>query len=425
MRTSPVIALNDTLRSVLTKWARAYTVSVCIQKRARIIIYAEEGLDNRTIAQKLSLHHNSVGLWRSRFASNLPRLLSISEESPEDLEPEMEIILLDRPRSGRPLQYDNTIRLRIKLIACQSPKDHGFELSHWSLDALRKAVIKVGIVKDISTGCIYDILIKSEIKPWKIRYYLHSKEKYEDYETYSKKIEAICTLYKEAPNLFDQDVLVYSTDEMTGIQALEDEHRRKGVIPGSCEKKEFNYIRHGTTSLIGFFNVQTGKLVDPYLNKTRTETDFVDALSRVIALNPEKEHAFVLDNLNIHQSESLVRYVAKLINYTGNLGEKGKSGILKSKESRADFLSDKTHRIRFYFVPIHCSWMNQIEIWFSVINRRLLKRTSYESVEILEESIRNYVRQYNEMYAHPYKWKYDSVPTQQNIDVEELVRASA
>lgn len=244
------------------------------------------------------------------------------------------------------------------------------------------------IVEEISIGAIHHILTVADIKPWKIRYYLHSREKYESYETYSEKIRRINALYAEAPSLSELDTLVYCTDEMTCIQAKEHQYPDKQTLPGMPARMDFNYVRHNTTTLIGFFNVQTGQIFEPFLNKTRTDEDFVEALSRVIDANPDKQHVFVLDNLNIHRSEALVTYVAEKIGFTSDLGKPRKRGILKDMESRAEFLSDESHAIRFYFVPIHCSWMNQIEIWFGVLNRRLLKRESFTSVAMVEEAIR-------------------------------------
>ena len=196
---------------------------------------------------------------------------------------------------------------------------------------------------------------------------------------------------------------------MTGIQALEHKYPDKPVMPGKTAFMEFEYIRHGTTSLIGFFDVATGRMEAPYLNPTRTEEDFVKAVSALVGTDPEASWTFVCDGLNTHKSESLVRFVAEQCGLPGDLGCKGKPGILKSMESRAEFLHQEDHRIRFVYTPKHCSWMNQIEIWFGIINRRLLKRKSYNSIEELEASILRFIEQYN-LTAKPFKWTYKGVP---------------
>ena len=172
---------------------------------------------------------------------------------------------------------------------------------------------------------------------------------------------------------------------------------------------EFEYIRHGTTSLIGFFDVATGRMEQPYLNPTRTEDDFVEALRALVETDPDASWTIVCDGLNTHKSESLVRFVAEQCGLTEDLGRKGKSGILKSLESRAEFLHQEEHRIRIVYTPKHCSWINQIEIWFGILTRRLLKRKSYRSVEELETSILRFIEQYNLM-AKPFKWTYKGVP---------------
>lgn len=180
-------------------------------------------------------------------------------------------------------------------------------------------------------------------------------------------------------------------------------------MPGRPARREFEYIRHGTTSLIGFFDVATGRMEAPYLNKTRTEEDFVEAVRKLTETDPQASWTFVCDGLNTHKSEMLVRFVAEQCGITDELGQKGKAGILKNLDSRTDFLHDKNHRIRFVYTPKHCSWMNQIEIWFGIINRRLLKRKSYQSVEQLEESILRFIEQYN-VTASPFRWTYKGVP---------------
>ncbi|MDD6618839.1 MAG: transposase [Clostridiales bacterium] len=219
----------------------------------------------------------------------------------------------------------------------------------------------------------------------------------------------ICTVYHEAEAVLEKGGHTICVDEMTGIQALEHKYPDKPVIPGKAARMEFEYIRHGTTSLIGFFDVATGRMEMPYLNSTRTEEDFVKAMRALVETNPEASWTFVCDGLNTHKSESLVRFVAEECGINTELGEKGKRGILKNMESRAEFLHQEDHRIRIVYTPKHCSWMNQIEIWFGIINRRLLKRKSYQSINELKASILRFIEQYN-ITAKPFKWTYKGVP---------------
>lgn len=190
---------------------------------------------------------------------------------------------------------------------------------------------------------------------------------------------------------------------MTGMQALERIAPDKLPIPGHWAKHEFEYKRHGTITLIGFLDVVTGRIEFPFLNKTRTAKDFEKAMGDLIGTDPEKNWIFVCDGLNIHKSEEMVRMVAELCGITEDLGKKNVRGILKNKKSREKFLRDKSHRIRFIYTPRHCSWLNQIEIWFSILSRKLLKRMSYKSVEDLKESVIRFIDQYN-ITAHPFKW---------------------
>ena len=207
----------------------------------------------------------------------------------------------------------------------------------------------------------------------------------------------------------EENTCVVSTDEMTGVQALEHKYPDKLPLPGQTAKMEFEYIRHGTTSLIGFFEVAAGKIFPPYLNETRGESDFCEAVRQVVETAPEKDWIFVCDGLNTHKSETLVKYVAEACGIDAGLGHKGKSGILKSLRSREEFLHDPSHRIRFVYTPRHCSWMNQIEIWFGIINRKLLRRQSYTSIEEMKESIRRFIEQYN-LTAHAFRWTYAGIP---------------
>jgi len=218
-------------------------------------------------------------------------------------------------------------------------------------------------------------------------------------------VEQVCRIYLAAAENEAKGIHTVSSDEKTGIQALEREAPTIPMSPGKPERIETNYERHGTVNLFGNKNVATGEIIAPLLKETRTSEDFVENIDNVISTDPAAGWIFVVDNLNTHMSVLLVLYIARLLGIDlDTLGKERKHGVLQSMETRRAFLEDESHRIRFVFTPKHCSWLNQIENWFSGLSSRVLRRGNFDSVDSLKAKILDYIEFYNRT-ATPMKWK--------------------
>lgn len=220
----------------------------------------------------------------------------------------------------------------------------------------------------------------------------------------------MCEQYAEAPRLHQEGTHVVSTDEKTGIQALERLAPDLPMRPGLVEHHEHEYKRHGTQCLIANFEVATGQVVEPSVEPTRTSEDFAAHIARTVAADPDAGWVFVTDQLNTHQSEPLVRLVAGECGIELEEDKKGRLVGLQAMASRRAFLEDRSHRIRFVYTPKHTSWLNQVELWFSILVRRLLKRGNFRSVDELKQRILEFIEYFNRVLAKPFRWTYKGRP---------------
>ena len=209
---------------------------------------------------------------------------------------------------------------------------------------------------------------------------------------------------------------VISIDEKTGIQAISRQTGKAPISKGGHTRKEYEYIRHGTTTLMAAVNVENGEAFSTHLGPTRTEDDYLEFTQQTVYQLPELDKIVILsDQLNTHMSESLVLWIAEEEGYDEDLGIKGKSGILQSMETRKIFLEKPDHRIQFVFTPKHCSWLNPIENWFAKLQRHVVTNGNYSSVNELENKIRNYIEYHNNCFVKPLNWKFKGFKKDQKL----------
>jgi transposase len=231
-----------------------------------------------------------------------------------------------------------------------------------------------------------------------------------DKELFDEQVRQVCDVYLNASALsVAQGTHTVCVDEMTGLQANERRAPSQLPMPGQIGKRECQYTRHGTLSLTGSWDVVAGQLIERTIAKTRTAEEFAAHILKTIQSDPNGRWEFVMDNLNTHSGEPIVRAVAKLLEIDeSTLGDKKRrKGILGSEASRKKFLTDESHRIRFVFIPKHGSWLNQIEMVFGVIARRVMRNGNFTGLEDLESQLHQFIDYFNRTFAKAINWKYD------------------
>ena len=404
------VTITERQQDLLQTIRNAPTASSQLRQRATLVLLAFQKRSNEEIATEVGLSRRQVSIWRRRWADAWDRLIRIEcTQSHAALRRAVEQVLRDEPRAGSPGKFTPEQIVAILAVACEPPEKSGRPITHWTAKELTDEVTKRGIVPSISVTQVSRYLREAALQPHKKRYWLNTREK--DPVVFQARVEAICDTYREAPALArDQGTHTISTDEMTGLQALERSAPSQPMTYGKPERIESEYTRHGTLCLIGNFSVTTGELIAPTIGPTRTELDFVEHIAGTVATDAQAGWIFVVDNLNIHSSETLVRWVAKVCGIEEPLGKKGVRGVLKTVASRQAFLSQKSHRIRFVYTPKHSSWLNQIEAIFGVIMRKVIRRGSFTSVADLRSKLLNFIAYFNEVFAKPFNWTYTGRP---------------
>ena len=344
------VELSTGDRAELERRERAATSSQRDAVRARIVLAAAEGAGSEEIAARFGVSVDMVSTWRGRFAR-------------EGLKG-----LLDRPRCGRPSRLTPLQRAQIVSVACEPPpQDHG--LAGWTLDRLHEEIARRAVAK-IGRSWLQVQLARADLHPHKHKMWLHSPD-----PAFREKVAAVVGMYVAPP----KGVTVLCIDEKTGMQAVERKHPDRPAAPGRVLRREYEYVRHGTQSLLAAFDPHAGDVL-ARCGPTRTGADLEAFMDEVAAKTPG-EVVVIWDNLNIHHGERWERF-------------------------------NERHggRFRFLYTPLHASWVNQVELWFGVLQRRCLTRASFTSVEELRAAVLAFVSYWNDSAGHPFHWSFTGYP---------------
>jgi hypothetical protein len=319
--TAAKVVVTEKQLSVLEELSRSRSQSKSVTLRASIIVLAFAGQLNQEISQQVGLNRLQVGEWRKRWRDSWEALCVWECQEPRRLQEAILEVLTDAPRRGVPPKFTAEQVTQIVALACEDPKLSGRPITRWTHRELRDEVLKRQIVPNISIAQVGRYLLNSALQPHRHKGWLTTREK--DPVKFQREVETVCQTYLEAPRKsVDDGTHTVSVDEATSLQALERISPHKLPLPGSIAKWEFEYERHGTTTLTAGLDVVSGTIVSPTLEPTRTEPEFVAHIERTVKADPAGKWVFVVDNLNTHVSETLVQWVARQCELTADLGKK-------------------------------------------------------------------------------------------------------
>jgi transposase len=315
------ITVSERQQVLLHEFSKSRTVAKGLVQRATIILLGFAGLRNDAIAVQVGLNRQQVGLWRQRWRDAWEALCVWECTEPHRLREAILDVLSDAPRPGTPATFTAEQVAQIVALACEPPELSGRPLSRWTLRELRDEALQRQLVEAISVSQVGRFLQQAVVQPHRKKMWLNTTEK--DPQKFQAEVETVCRTYLEAAaKAAAEDTHTVSVDEATSLQAIERNAPDKPVEPDRVAKQEFEYTRHGTTTLTAGLDVVTGRIVCPTLEATRTEPEFVAHLARTVDTDPAAEWIFVVDCLNTHQSESLVKFVAERCELPDALGKK-------------------------------------------------------------------------------------------------------
>ena len=338
------VTITERQKVILEELSRSRSESKMIAQRAAIVLHAFDGRLNEDISVAVGLERKQVGVWRRRWQDAWDSLTCLECREPRRLREAIRDTLRDAPRPGAPGSFTAEQIAQILAVACEPPEKSGRPITHWTHRELREEVLKRGIVETISLSRIGHFLREAALQPHRRKMWLNTTEKNPD--LFQQQVETVCRTYQAAPVLHERDrTHTVSCDEMTGIQALERIAPAKPVLPDQVAREEFEYVRHGTTTLIGSFDVVTGQMCHATLGPTRTESDFVLHVEQTVAADPDANWVFLVDGLNIHWSAGLVEWVAERCEPDRPLGKK--------REERDNEMPGDTSRILVRGIASH------------------------------------------------------------------------